>query len=80
MGDIVAFTKARRLREPLDWAQELKDFRERRDWSQQDLAHWLGCHVSSIGFWETGTYKPSRKYRGLIRDLMVRRDFTRRSA
>ncbi len=40
--------------------EKIRALREKRGWSQEDLAREIGVSLSTIQRWETRDYKPSR--------------------
>ena len=48
----------------------LKNLREEKNWSQEDLAHELGVSFSTINRWENGKTKPSKMAQAHINRLL----------
>jgi transcriptional regulator with XRE-family HTH domain len=49
--------------------EQIRDARERRGWTQQELADEVGVGVRTIGNWENG-HRVSRNKMGKIRELL----------
>ena len=51
-------------------ATVLKNLREEKNWSQEDLAHELGVSFSTINRWENGKTTPSKMAQAHINRLL----------
>ena len=45
---------------------EIRELRERRGLTQQELATLLGVHIDTVQRWEHGETLPQRKFRGSL--------------
>ncbi len=49
--------------------QTIRQLRQERGWTQQDLADRLGTHVMTVSRWEQGQVRPIWRYRRRLAEL-----------
>ncbi len=57
------------MKQHAPFSQQLKYERERRGWSQADVAEKVGCDSKSLGRWESGKLLPRPMYKQALCDL-----------
>ena len=55
----------------IDYAQKIKEYRERKLLTQEDLAKVLGVSVTSITRWENGKFEPTMAIKRKLRELFI---------
>ena len=53
----------------IDYAQKIKEYRERKLLTQEDLAKVLGVSVTSITRWENGKFEPTMVIKRKLKTL-----------
>ena len=53
----------------INYAQKIREYRQRKFLTQGDLAKLLGCSFSSVNRWEKGHHEPTMKAKRKIMQL-----------
>lgn len=55
----------------IDFSQKVKEYRQRKFLTQEDLAQLLGVTLVSVCRWETGRYEPTMKIKKKLYELFI---------
>lgn len=55
----------------INYAQKIREYRERKVLTQTEFAALLGVSIASVTRWETGHYQPTMKVKKKIYNLLV---------
>lgn len=55
----------------IDFSQKVKEYRQRKFLTQEELAQLLGVTLVSVCRWETGRYEPTMKIKKKLYQLFV---------
>lgn len=52
--------------------EKIREVRQAKGWSQQELADKVGCRMQTVSEWETGKYLPQNAYQKIL-SLILRK-------
>lgn len=55
----------------IDYAKTIKEYRQRKLLTQEDLAKILGVSVTSITRWENGKFEPTMKMKRILNKMFI---------
>ena len=55
----------------INYAEKIREYRERKLLTQEDLAKVLGVSVTSITRWENGKFEPTMAIKRKLRELFI---------
>ena len=55
----------------INYAQKIKEYRERKFLKQEELAKILGVSITSVTRWETGKFEPTMEIKKKLYQLFV---------
>ena len=55
----------------INYAQKIREYRERKLFTQEDLAKVLSVSVTSITRWENGKFEPTMSIKRKLRELFI---------
>ena len=55
----------------INYAQKIREYRERKLFTQEDLAKVLSVSVTSITRWENGKFEPTMAIKRKLRELFI---------